>query len=350
MHDYTFNSININGKIVKINEILLNNITPGSEFEKYTYDFIRDWLNGVEHFTINTRGSTGTPKHSALMTIQALGLQKNNTALVCLNTNYIGGKMMLARALLGNMKINAVEPATNPLKNVIQSFDFIALVPLQLQAILESSDRHKLDHVQSIIIGGAPINSELQSEIKKIQSPVYATYGMTETVSHIALQHLNSSESNSYFKTLPQIKIQSDERGCLIIEAPYLNQKIYTNDLVKIINEENFLWLGRWDNIINTGGVKVIPEKIEAEIEKINAYKNINQKFFICGIPDERLGEKVVLIIEGEIHSAWQNILLSLKQTCSKYEYPKEIRSALKFTYTNNSKINRKITMQTLMA
>jgi len=361
MSPYPFKSIVLNGRDVEIVSILLGTITPTSEFERHTIDFVRDWLNNTTHFVLTTSGSTGHPKpisitrgqmqHSARMTIQALALQKNETALVCLNTHYIAGKMMLVRALEGDLKITVVDPVSDPLKHCDMTFDFIALVPVQLQAILTAEEsRKRLDNAKAIIIGGAAISTSLHDAIKTLKSPVYATYGMTETISHVALQRLNGDRPETYFKTLPNIKITTDDRGCLVIDAGYLPEKIHTNDLVEIISPQTFQWLGRVDNVINTGGIKVIPEELESQIQKLNEALKINQNFFISGIPDPILGKKVVLIVEGDVDKNWVKILSELKQTFSKYVIPKEILKVDKFTFTKTEKIDRTFSAHQAMA
>jgi O-succinylbenzoic acid--CoA ligase len=358
--DYQFDTITLNQRPVKIHDICADTAIAQTEFEKNTLSFIKDWLSGCEAFDVPTSGSTGAPKKisltraqmtaSASMTIEALSLDKGDTALVCLNTQFIAGKMMLVRALTGNMRIIAAEPSSNPLKDVVQPFDFIALVPLQVAFILSSLDKNKLDYIKAILIGGAALDAAQLKAVQSIKSPVFATYGMTETISHIALQDLHEQPAKRSFKTLPGIKIHSDKRGCLVIQSPYLQNEIITNDLVAIHGDNHFSWLGRWDNVINTGGIKVIPEKVENDIQSLLSSENLNQNFMVGSIPDGRLGEKIILITEGETHKNWGKILTLHKQSFSRYETPKEIFFIEKFIFNNNNKIDRKATINATMA
>jgi o-succinylbenzoate---CoA ligase len=357
---YSHQSIVLNGKELDLGDILSNNVFTQTEFERNTVTFLREWLTGKEKFIVHTSGSTGEPKSiaitrgqmagSALMTIEALRLKKNDTALLCLNTQFIAGKMMLVRALVGNMHIIATEPSSNPLEKIVRPFDFIALVPLQVQKILSTENRKSIDYIKDIIIGGAAIDQTQLKIIKDIKSPVFATYGMTETISHIALQRLDKQSAEHYYKTLPGIKIDVDDRGCLVIHAPYLTQEIKTNDLVKLHNHQAFSWLGRWDNVINTGGIKVSPEKVEREIQQIMETFNIQQNFIVSSTPDATLGEKVILITEGPPQEKWGKILTLYKQSFSRYEVPKEIYTLHKFIYTKSEKIDRKATQKATMA
>lgn len=351
---YTHGSIVICQREVKLTDIVSGSSKGESEFEKETLSFIKKWLNGDEAFTLTTSGSTGAPKEitlarrqllqSAQRTIQALGLSSNNTALVCLDTKYIAGKMMLVRALEANMKIIAIEPVSDPLQKLSDNYkpNFAAFVPLQLETIINNPvSLQKLNSLKTIILGGAAASESLKAKIKTLQPAVYATYGMTETVSHIALQKLNGADAQDYFETLPDIKIKTDERDCLVIELSGFREPIITNDLVKIINDHQFKILGRYDNIINSGGIKLVPETIEKKIEQLLT----GQSFFVTGIPDERLGQKLVLLIEG---SEQQALPEAFKIALSAYEVPKEIFYLTAFIRTETGKINRSKTLELL--
>jgi O-succinylbenzoic acid--CoA ligase len=358
--EYQFESIILNEREVSLHDINAEAIIPQSDFEKNTIGFIKDWINGRETFDVSTSGSTGEPKNieitryqmaeSARMTLKALNLIAGDTAVVCLNTRFIAGKMMLVRSLIGNLKIIALEPSSNPLKKIVQPFDFIALVPLQIQTLLASDEKNKLNYIKAILIGGASISQTQLKSIKTIKSPVFATYGMTETISHIALQNLSAQSDESNFKTLPGVKISIDDRGCLVINASYLQGEIHTNDLVKMHDPESFTWLGRWDNVINTGGIKVLPEKVEKDLQKIISTLNLHQSFLIGGIEDTLLGEKIILITEGQPDEKWGKILTLHKQSFSTYETPKDIYAIEKFIYTKNNKLDRKATISATMA
>ena len=351
---YPYHFININCHEVTLSDILSNTITPSSDFEPKTFSFIKNWLKGVESFKLHTSGSTGKPKEitltrnqlqqSAKRTIAALGVSENDTAFVCLDTKYIAGKMMLVRALEGNMKIIAVEPVSNPLQKLSPqtTISFAAFVPLQLQEMLKHTDCiQKLNQMKAIIIGGGAVNTSLQKETKKLSCPVYATYGMTETVSHIALQRLNGREASDHFTVLPGIIIEVDDRGCLVIQLPEFEQKIVTNDLVELMAPNGFRWLGRLDNVINSGGFKISPEKIEKIVENSCNELTMGKSFFICGLPDDRLGQKLVLAIEGYPVSGEKKILSALKQHLHPYEVPKQIFYIREFIRTDTGKINR---------
>lgn len=347
---YGHDSILVNGRGAALSEILSGSVPPQSAFERETFEFIIRWLKGDQAFTLNTSGSTGTPKEitvtrsqliqSARRTIRALGLSADNTALVCLDTKYIAGKMMLVRALEANMKIVAVEPSSNPVNDLSVQPGFGAFVPLQLDEIFKDEKSiNTLNQFKSVILGGASVSTTLLEKIRTLSCAVYATYGMTETVSHIALQKLNGEDAREYFETLPEIKIKTDERDCLVIGLPDFHEPIITNDIVQIINNTEFKILGRYDNVINSGGVKLVPETIEKKIEPLLA----SQTFFIAGVNDDRLGQKLVLIVEGKSR---QELPATLKHALSTYEVPKEIFYLDEFVRTETQKINRVKTIE----
>lgn len=343
-------SLQINHRDVKLSEILSGKADAASLFETETFSFIKSWLQGLDSFTLHTSGSTGSPKEitltrnqlkqSAQRTITALNLSQTDTALVCLDTKYIAGKMMLVRALDSNMKIVVTEPSADPLQNIQLPITFTALVPLQLQEILQRPHAtQKLNEMKAVIIGGSAVNTSLQKEITKLKCAVYATYGMTETVSHIALQRLNGKDAKDHFTVLPGIKIKTDKRGCLVIEMPEFSEAIITNDLVELISQNQFRWLGRFDNVINSGGFKISPEKIEKALEVLLP----DRSFFVTGMLDERLGEKLVLIMEGN-GSTIDFSGLKLHP----YEIPKDVILVPEFIRTETGKVNREKTMRLL--
>jgi o-succinylbenzoate---CoA ligase len=357
---YPFPSIWINGRDISIEAIRNDTASPASDFEQATFNFIRDWLSDQTIFEIQTSGSTGLPKKivltrdqmlaSARMTEQALGLKPGYTALVCLHTQYIAGRMMLVRCFTTGMRIVVTEPAANPLANIPDAIviDFAAWVPYQLYTILSSPEAARLNQTGRAIIGGAPLNLEAISELQAYSCIFYATYGMTETISHIALQTLNGVNASTVFRALPGIALGIDERGCLTIDAPHLPEKIVTNDLVELKDNYTFFWLGRWDNVINSGGVKIIPEHLESRMVNILYECGILRSFFIASVPDIKLGEKITLLIEGEEleEEKKYKIFQKLKQSFSSYEIPKVIVTLDRFLYTSTDKIDRRKTIE----
>lgn len=346
-------SLTLNGKTFSIDELKSISFEKGqSAFEKSTLQFCRAWLGGQAEFKIQTSGSTGIPKEitlrreameaSAQQTISALQLKERDTALICLDTKYIAGQMMLVRSFVLGMNIVAVEPLANPMNQIDQRIDFTALVPYQLEKILNQSPE-KLNRVRCAIIGGATVSNSLKEKIRKVKCAIYATYGMTETISHVALQKLNGPDALEYFEVLENVRLKLDERGCLCIKVDYLEEEVITNDLVTLINNKKFKWLGRIDNVINSGGVKIIPEKVEAVFEKILDSLQIKNRFFIAGLPDEKLGQRVVMILEGELidQTILDKMISEASPHLTKYELPKELKFEEKFIETNTGKVNR---------
>ncbi|MDO6743742.1 AMP-binding protein [Tenacibaculum soleae] len=340
----------------------LNGVSFSSEEELIVFsraisnsiaNFLSDWFHQKDFVTVQTSGSTGKPKsiqlkkefmkNSALATGTFFNLKENTTALLCLSTDYIAGKMMLVRALTLGWQLDVVKPESNPLKGIEKQYDFSAMVPLQLRSSL--NELHKID---KLIVGGGVVTADLIAAIQNISTKVFATYGMTETITHIAVKKLNDlplmAESRSVYKTLPNVLISQDNRNCLIIEAPKVTiEKIVTNDVVNIVSKTTFEWLGRIDNVINSGGVKLHPEKIEEKLSEI-----IEQRFFVSGIKDEVLGEKLILIIEDVTSSEVESFLLSKikkESSLSKFEIPKEVYLLPKFIETETKKIQRKKTL-----
>ncbi len=333
--------------------------------QKSALDFCFDWLNGKERFELQTSGSTGVPKlievtrhqltASAALTASTLGLQRNETALVCLDTRYIAGVMMMVRSLEVGMNMIIVTPASNPLEKIEEEtrIDFTAIVPLQLETILKSPQKEKLNQIKIALIGGAAINTTTIRHLSTMPCRFYATYGMTETLSHVALQKLNGDDAQNVFRALPGIILSKDKRGCLVIGASHISESpIVTNDLVEFTAPGQFQYLGRIDNLINTGGVKVIPEKIEASVGLILDEMGISTRFFIAPLPDDLFGASVNLFIEGVPFPAQteDRIQEKLKAALDKYERPKSIRYVSTFINTDTGKINKLKTIASIQA
>ena len=332
---------------------------PNSEYDQKVFDFCEYWLAGQQEFILKTSGSTGEPKPiiltrfqmeaSARLTGKIFQLKPYDKALVCLNVNYIAGIMMLVRGMVLGLELTIIEPNSNPLENLAnQDFDFAAFVPLQLQKMLENESQiENLNKMKAIIVGGAAVNEVLEKEIQQLEVPVYSTYGMTETVSHIAIRRLNGVNRSNNFSVLEGVKIGIDSRNCLnIIADASNNELIQTNDIVEIINENEFKLIGRFDNIINSGGVKIQLEKVEKIFEEFITEK----RFFAFGIDDEKLGQKLILVVETDyLANNNKDILIKKAQDkVAKYEIPKQIFTINSFSETPTGKIDKKATINRL--
>jgi len=327
-----------------------------SEYLQQSIVFCQEWLSGKEHFVVNTSGSTGIPKpigisrrqmlESVHLTTLAFGLKGGEKALVCLHTGYIAGKMMLVRGLELGWQMQLQEPSNNPLEYITEIFDFVALVPLQLQTILEKTPEkiELLNQFQTVILGGAGVSASLETLIESLQVSVYHTYAMTETITHIATRMLNTSQKQAYFKIIEGIKIRLDERGCLCIISPTTNfEEITTNDIAEIIDNQYFKILGRIDNIINSGGIKIQLEKVESLLETVWTRLVLKSRFFCMGLSDEMYGQILSLCIEGKpLPKETENLIIKeLSTLTDRYHLPKRIFYQEKFLETETGKIKR---------
>lgn len=346
----------LNEKFLPLSQITKHQ--PSSIFEEEVIGFIEDWQNGQETFLQQTSGSTGKPKlieltraqmmASALLTIDKLELKPDQNSLLCLSPAYIGGKMMIVRSIINKMNLIAIEPSANPFLNLQHSIDFAALTPMQMQMALSDNESRKYaQRIKKVILGGGAVSRSLSQLIDELlDGDCYSTYGMTETSSHIALKKLNGPNKSRYFTCFDDIEINQDHRDCLTINGAVTNfETIITNDRVNLISSNQFEWLGRVDNVINTGGIKVQSEKVEQLIEGYFQENKIENRFFVAGIPDELLGEKIVLLIEKTEKKLSENLLRNLKELLPSYHVPKEMIIKENFTETPTGKINRKATL-----
>lgn len=316
-------------------------IKEGEAFERPVGMFILDWFDQNDYIEMTTSGTTGAPKkikiekqamvNSALSTGNFFGLEPGNRVLHCLPAQYVAGKMMLVRGFILGLDIDFVEPTSTPLERNDQTYDFGAMVPLQVQHSLD-----KLPKIKKLIIGGAKVSSSLAQELLEIPTEIYETYGMTETITHIAAKKVGEEA----FKTLPNVTVSEDERHCLVITAPnILQEPITTNDAVNVLNENEFIWLGRIDNVINSGGVKLFPEQIEEKLSH-----KIDRRFFIASQESPELGEKLVLAVEGDPYIIDEHAFGDL----GKYERPKVVLFIPKFLETPTGKVLRKESLESV--
>ncbi len=311
------------------------------------FSFLHSFLSDEKEFKVQTSGSTGIPKlisipkkymrASARKTIRALELKKGNKALLCLPTDKIGGIMMLVRWVEGELDLYPEGKSGNPLLDTTTVYDFGAMVPYQVQQSFK-----ELSRVKKLIIGGAPINPSLENDLKNLPNEIYHTYGMTETISHVALRRVNGIEEANSFKALPDVRFNLDDRSCLVINAPEIGvENLVTNDVVNLINETEFTWKGRFDNVVNSGGIKLLPEEIEKKIGDIGI------PYFLFGESDSKLGERLAMMIESSSPVPLEGLTPFFSEL-SKYEIPKAVYNVSKFVEAAGGKLNRKATIELL--
>ncbi|MCK9481968.1 MAG: AMP-binding protein [Bacteroidia bacterium] len=306
-------------------------------------------------FQLKTSGSTGEPKpillekkwleYSAKQTQQTLGITSGKI-FCCIPTDKVGGFMMMVRARVLGLGFEYAEPSSDPMTNLVFNHDctFISLVPLQLKAILENLESvQKLNRFSHILIGGGPIDDNVVAALQTLRPAIYHTYAMTETYSHIALRRLNGAKAQKRFYPLPNVKVQLNESTCLQIQTQF-SALIDTTDLAHIYPDGSFEILGRADFVINSGGIKILPERVEKLIAESRI---VPFAFVISSKPDSRLGEKVVMVCNQDTKLPL-NTLQTLKKQLPKYHNPLEIILVTDIPHTNNGKPDRKKLKQLL--
>lgn len=287
------------------------------DFRRKLYLFLQDWFSDSPTLTVHTSGSTGQPTElevekermmqSAALTCSFLELTKGNKALLCLPLDYIAGKMMVVRALVAGLDLYAIEPCGNPMKGIDTSFRFAAMIPLQVYNSLQDEvETKRLSEIENLIIGGGAVDKQIVDSIKDFPNKVYSTYGMTETLSHIALRKLNGTDASEYYTPFHSVALNTDEDNALIIDAPLVSARtLYTNDIVDLREGNTFRIIGRKDNIINSGGIKIQAEEVEDLLRP-----HISVPFAISSLPDSKFGEIIVLAINGAADDLHINIIL----------------------------------------
>ncbi len=308
------------------------------------YTFLHDWFSDSSTISVQTSGSTGTPKEllaekdrmmqSARLTCSFLDLQKGDKALLCMDLKYIGAKMVVVRSLIAGLDLYIATPSGNPLKADSTQYDFAAMVPMQVFNSLQNPiEEQRLSNIKHLIIGGGAVDKQILEKIKEFPHNIYSTYGMTETLSHIALRKLNGKNASEQYHPFESVYLSLSEEQTLIIEAPLVNsEKLQTNDIAEIFEDGSFKIIGRKDNIINSGGIKIQIEELETLLKDI-----IPGNFAISSMPDPKFGEIVVLVIEGDtiINESL------IETTLPPYYIPKKIITTDSIPLTENGKISR---------
>lgn len=332
--------------LIDFKNLNINQLSFKTEFEIRVKNFLNEWFSDSDTVKVQTSGSTGTPKvfdieksrmmNSAEMTCNFLGLQEGDTALICLPVEYISGKMMVVRSMMRKLKLIVTDPSVKPVETLDQKIDFCAMTPLQVENSLD-----KLYLIKNLIIGGATVSEDLKNKMQEAlktsdsENFIFETYGMSETLSHIGLKQI-LPELEEYFTVFENVEISLDERNCLRIYAPKLNPDILqTNDLVEIKNKKQFKFLGRIDNVINSGGAKIFPEQLEALVKK-----EIPNEVVFLGIDDVSLSQKLIAVIEGEKSDDLIKKIREI-QFEKSFHKPKKIVFVEKIPRTPNGKINR---------
>jgi O-succinylbenzoic acid--CoA ligase len=309
-------------------------LEPGvPDWERKVYAFIYQFqTTGSGPILQRTSGTTGDPREykldrgamvaSALKTLDYFGLQPGDRALLCLPVDYVAGKMMVVRALVGGLDLHLREPSGRPLEEVTGSFDFAAMVPLQVQGSLEAGDG--LSSVRTLLVGGGELHPSLRTRIEGMETPaVFESFAMTETCTHFALRRINGAAPDPDFRLLEGVEVRTDERGCLVVNVPGVtNGSVVSNDLVEIGKDGlGFTWLGRFDHVIKTGGIKVIPEVLEKRIKDL-----LGPECLLLSLPDEKLGQRLVLLAEysgpGAPVQEWADLL---REKLAPHELPRQI-------------------------
>ncbi|MGL4668247.1 MAG: AMP-binding protein, partial [Saezia sp.] len=276
-------TITIAGKIYDAAAILASDVAFNSTaYGAQLLSFLQDWFSPAEDICVSTSGSMGAPKkihvekdrmmQSARLTCQFLGLQPGDTTLLCMPLEFIGGKMMVVRALVAGLDLHFVSPCARPLEHTAQHFIFSAMVPMQVyDSLHHEGERERLMAIKHLIIGGGSIDEEMGKTLKTFPHAVYSTYGMTETLSHIAVRKLSGSDVSELYHPFESVSLSlAQPDGTLVIHAPLVaKEPIYTHDVAQIDEDGSFRILGRKDNVINSGGIKIQAEEVEALLKPV---------------------------------------------------------------------------------
>lgn len=339
----------------------VGSLVSGDPYVQKARSICLDWLNRRETYTLPTSGSTGPPKQitvhsdqlkaSVYATSGALSLYEGTRALACLNIDYVAGFMMLVRAMELDWEVTLIAPSSNPLLLLPEKsgFDFTALVPMQLYEIVSNPETSpRIKELGKILLGGVGLTRSQLEAFKELEQEVYLGYGMTETVSHVALQRIGETTPGRFHLT-GDVDFGTDPRGCLYFRGAVTGDElVQTNDLATVFPEErSFLLHGRIDNVVNSGGIKIQLEEMESQIGELLAANQVFSDFFLWKIPDERLGNALVLVLEGTPESE-NRISAILRKGIERLKRPRKIYFTKAFLKTGSNKTDKYRTFEML--
>ena len=300
-----------------------------------TEAFLKEWFNDNDYVTAQTSGSTGTPKvihllksdmiASAIATNEFFGIDATSRLVCPLSASYIAGKMMIVRALVSRCELHMLQPSNH--LELSGRITLLPVVPSQIESLV--SEGVSGARIENIIVGGAPMTVSQEQMLGKLPSACYATYGMTETCSHVAVRPVGTPD----FVALPGVTFAVDERDCLVINLERFSfNRLVTNDVVTLVGNDRFRWVGRYDNVVNSGGIKLFPEEIESEMASM-----IKGEFYLGGVPDDKWGERLVMYVTPAPEFAMDR----LRDNLPHVKLPKEVRVLHEFPHTSSGKIKR---------
>ena len=321
-------------------------------------DFLSEWNNDSDRVLVHTSGSTGKPKpmmvekkrmlNSARITCDFLGLKPGDSALLCMSLDYIAGKMVVVRSIERRLHLISVSPSGHPLKDINEEITFAAMVPMQVYNTLQvPEEQERLTHIRHLIIGGGAIDAALEQELRSLPGniAIWSTYGMTETLSHIALRRINGAEASEWYQPFDSVKISQTDEGCLVIDAPLVcAETLVTNDIVEIesyiynkVEKLRFRIKGRKDNVICSGGIKIQIEEVEEFLKP-----HLEKPFMLAKKKDEKFGEIAVLLSEDK---GIKKVEATIRRLLSDHKYwiPREFLHVDHLPLTETGKPKRSI-------
>jgi O-succinylbenzoic acid--CoA ligase len=314
-------------------------------------DTLQDLAMPGKGLRATTSGTTGPPRpytiprrdlvNSARLTGETFGLMPGDRALLCLPCEYIAGKLMLVRAFALGLDLHIIDPRGSVLDNLgtTDRFRFTAMVPLQLHRAIQEDRSRVEEQFDTILLGGGPVSEALVEDLRELDVQVYLSYGSTETVTHVALRRLNGPDPEDSFGALGRCHFGRDPRGCLVIYTPHLSTKQHvTNDLVELLDDTHFRWLGRHDNVILSGGKKIFPEQLEARTAGVIPFPH-----YFTAVQDDVLGEAVMLVLETDLpqNEVLPEVLEKVMGTLDPHEWPRRVQALTRIKRTSSGKVIR---------
>jgi O-succinylbenzoic acid--CoA ligase len=262
---------------------------------------------------VSTSGTTGTPK-GAMLTRAALTSSADATHqrlggpgrwLLALPAHHIAGLQVLVRSVIAGLapvalsaRFDAAELAA-AVSAMGSGRRYASMVAAQLdKALSDASARAALAELDAILIGGGPTPARIAEKAAAAGISVVRTYGMSETAGGCVYDGAPLQGVD--------VRIDLDGRialGGATLAKGYRNPSdddpfrepgwFVTDDVGTLDTSRKLRVLGRTDDAISTGGLTVFPQLVENALASHPRVADCA----VFGVPDDRLGQRVVAAI-----------------------------------------------------
>jgi len=302
---------------------------------------------------VETSGSTGTPKRVVLPRRAVLAsvagaasrLGGEGRWVLALPMTYVAGLQVVCRSLVAGHRPVLLDDHPSLAEAVAAAGEapYVSLVPTQLHRAVESpADAAALAACAAVLVGGGPVDRSLRERAAAAGIRTVATYGSAETAGGCIYDGL----------PLDGVAVAIGPEGRIRIGGPTLFERydgdpdltaqarvdgwFLTADAGRFDDEGRLRVLGRLDDMVISGGVKVPTGIVAARLREHPAVKAVD----VGRLPDDEWGERVVAWVVGDV--ALDEVRDWVSQVHPRSWAPRELRLLDEMPMLRNGKVDRR--------